>query len=1591
MQSADYKPYEVQNIERRVLMYTSLAKVDWNAFEYIHSSNPREAFQKLTEQLFCFEFKQPYGIYRYYNQPHIETMPVHVGNDYIGFQSKYYDASTALSDREQELINAIDGAYSRYPGISKIIIYINKEAGMSTKKGQSAPAYIERIVNHGKNKGITVEWRGLNELETMLLNPVNSFLRDYFFATNGGIRKVFSHIKDHTNTIFKSLSSEINYHNQTIKISHSGTALKSLWDSDKNFMIIHGDGGCGKSGLVKDMFEHTTEYPVMAFKATDFDCSNISEFSRKFGDYIWDDLLQSFDDSPRKLCIIDSAEKALSMKYQDTLYDSIKALLSHGWKILFTIRSAYLDNFTKYVLRTDYFDEVYIPALSVEMLSELEQKFSFSLPVNPGLRELLCNLFYFNLYLSQDRISESQTTADFFESIWQQVICKVSVQTNSMHMRRGKMICKIAQTIANSGLFYYIPDDNADWDAVTALNESEILHLDNTMGGYFFAHDVYEELVLRQIISQEFSRKVSTSSFFSSIGDSLLVRKSFRIWLHNQFEFSYERIEQFLSEVLQSTEISPVWKDDILIALMSENNNIFTNHLDNILEKENYALLPRAMHLLNTACKVIDSDLCQKLLTPDEIKTNIIYRHVKPAGMGWSYLISYTYSNREKITWSPVTISLAIEMLYAWTRHNPEGSATRNAGLLALFFYSKVVGINRTYSLDESQISKVCDAILNSAIEINTELSDIFEEVISKGQTSHRDLYYSLCNHLLKDTFNTGKLCESNPNVVIRLAKCYWINGKQKTKNWGHSTDIGIHFGLREHTDHMYYPASAFQTPILVLLKAAPVQAIDFIVELFDYATNAYQNSHLDVDYKESHEIEITLSNDEKIHQTISDRLWKIHRGTTVAPNLIESILMALERWLYNALPTLTDETADDFCMKLISRTNSAAITSVIVSMVIAYPQKLFKTACCLLQTKEIFQYDLYRLTSETSTGLFPATVSSKIFTDERKRSNSLPFRKKRFEEILLEYQINQAGLTDEAYEAKMTDLYSAIDKSFSPEENLPTYAKFALYRMDLRKMSLIKAEDKDGKQQIALAPQLPESMVQIQKQHQKNGEKDEKYARLRLWTTAHMEQKSSDYMQYTEYESNPINALNDGLEFVKSPCFVQLDNSFMVYVAAVLLIYFQNQLDSKSFNTCRQIVLSRIQKVIEERGHYSIGDGTDAAIATLPALLEKTKKYSVKEDPVILLLMLLCDWGLQRDCAIKIFSEKMWQHEELALKIASLFVHLKPLYDKDVSKYNGISPFKFFKKHISFIKSTLEQPTQPLPDCSTLSSSALITLSLLMPIKSCDHTFSVIEQTGALLWPKIFKDRRQYYDDDKWPGKYEQSYAYIEWLSKALLQLDSTSQNHVLVLLIPHLNGYDGFKDLLSSLIFAEDGFKKITAFWNIWNKLFPAIEALCESEKESILKIGQTTLGHHYGRRSDELITTYLLAFHLWTDGVKGWHTLRQEDSIFFATAVMKIGYHPAVLYSITRILNSVGYIYENEGIKWLSTLILNNSHLRTCDLPINTLYFLEEFVQRFCNNNRNNIKRNAEIKNALTNVLSFLVDRGSTCGYMLREQYC
>lgn len=113
----------------------SNTSVDWKIFEYKFSANPNDAFERFAYTLFCYEFNQSYGIFRYFNQPYIETQPVQtVDGQIIGFQAKYYEANTSLSSRKTDLINAIKGAKIKYAGINKLVVYTNKEFSTSTKK-----------------------------------------------------------------------------------------------------------------------------------------------------------------------------------------------------------------------------------------------------------------------------------------------------------------------------------------------------------------------------------------------------------------------------------------------------------------------------------------------------------------------------------------------------------------------------------------------------------------------------------------------------------------------------------------------------------------------------------------------------------------------------------------------------------------------------------------------------------------------------------------------------------------------------------------------------------------------------------------------------------------------------------------------------------------------------------------------------------------------------------------------------------------------------------------------------------------------------------------------------------------------------------------------------------------------------------------------------------------------------------------------------------------------------------------------------------------------------------------------------------------
>lgn len=1573
----------------------SLTKISWTTFNYIFSSDPRTAFQQLAEQLFCFEFGQPYGIYRFYNQPYIETMPIKCGDDYIGFQAKYYDASTHLSDNTAELISSIDGAHVKYPGINKIIFYINKEPGISPKAGEIAPEYIKKVEGHGKSRGINIEWRSPNQMETMLLSSELSAIRDYFFSADGGIRKALAQINVHKNSILDSISSHIQYRDHAIHIERVQMDLDSFYQSEKSVLLIHGEGGSGKSSLIKTQLGSDLNYPVFVFRMTDLDCPGVSEFAHKFGNCTWDEILSAFDGAPLKLCVIDSAEKVFTMTHSEIFEDIFKMYQKHGWRIIFTIRTEYKDNFLNTILHTSNICEQIVQPLTAECLVSLKSDYGIPLPSNIKLRNLLCNLFYLKLFLSTAAMSESETTAEFVQNIWEQVICDYSNQQHSLHARRDQMICTLAHSNANTGTAYYTPDAITDWDAIAALEASGIIQRDDALGGYFITHDGYEEIILRHIITREYMRKENGTDFFAAIGDSLIMRKTFRLWLRELIGNSDDKTERFLLESLANEDIASVWKDDILIALMSEENIGNPHLIDSILNKNEFRLLFRALGLLTTACNVIDDSLLLQVLTQDEMRSFNSFRFTKPAGCGWRNIILYTYVNRDQIQWSPINVMLVVDVLYAWTRHNRKGQITRNAGLMALYLYETVYSKKYNHTLGEERISRICDSILNSAEEILPELTAIFEEVLAQERPQRRQRYDALCRRLLESSFNCGMMCNASPELVIRLARFFWLRNNKDIPSLYDDLDldIAVNFGIDSNLNLDYYPTSAFQTPIFVLLQVAPIKAINFIIDFLNIATDKYRTSPLNVKYSECEDIELVFPDGERNVQTMSCRLWLMYRGTHVAPNLLTSILMALERWLYYSIPETSEDMACKICMHLLRKSHSAAITAVVTSIVTAYPEKLFPIACILLHTKEIFTQERYRFTKEFEANFFRgANPRDELFDNERIKSNKLPFRQKSLEDIILEYQINQFGRSAEDYNARLEMLYHAIDETFSPEDSLTNPERFVLYRIDLRKMTVLSTEsDGEKSNKIMLVSDLPEDLKALNHESIERNEKENEYSQLYIWSHSRYNHDENQYKKYDQYEKDPMFALNRAITLTSEKD--SLGNEVLLYVAAVLLTDFHAQISAEAYDTCKDIIIGYLKSVIDKPAYGAGETAASAAISALPAIMsDRGHSYSL-DNPAVMLLAFICDWGNRRDIAVQTLRNYIWQFDSvLAHNLLEAFIKFKPDYDKKITAHGDMRPSNFFESNSVALELILEQQVPNSQLCfDDLSETALQTLNLLLPFSLSEITKFIPIETGKIFWVRLFSAHHHSYRNTGFRD-YEQERAYLKWLGECLLSTSDEYRNNILRELLPRLAPSDNLDSLLTQIIFCQNEHADPYPFWAIWSDLYAIVAAFCESEKAATLNVQTDSMDRYYGGELDKVLTTYLLAFPWWTKGIHSWHTLRGEDSLWFKKASADFGYHPGTLYSIARVLNTVGYdTFLDYGIEWLAEIVRNNPHLRICSLEINTEYYMEEYTQRYILCKRSEIRRNSHLRKNLFDVLGFLVDRGSTCGYMLRESIC
>ncbi len=74
-----------------------MQEINWGNFKAKFNKKEQISFEWLCYLLFCNEFNKDIGISRYKNHAGIETDPIEVNGEYIGWQAKFYNTSAASS------------------------------------------------------------------------------------------------------------------------------------------------------------------------------------------------------------------------------------------------------------------------------------------------------------------------------------------------------------------------------------------------------------------------------------------------------------------------------------------------------------------------------------------------------------------------------------------------------------------------------------------------------------------------------------------------------------------------------------------------------------------------------------------------------------------------------------------------------------------------------------------------------------------------------------------------------------------------------------------------------------------------------------------------------------------------------------------------------------------------------------------------------------------------------------------------------------------------------------------------------------------------------------------------------------------------------------------------------------------------------------------------------------------------------------------------------------------------------------------------------------------------------------------------------
>lgn len=1371
-------------------------------------------------------------------------------------------------------------------------------------------------------------------------------------------------------------------------------------------IILKGDAGAGKSAFAKSQLKVLQDegYKILAFKADWFAKESVEEILPAINGDL-QDLLISMGSTQQVVILIDSLEKLLEAGTDFALKEFLQICKSLPYvKLIITCRS-YAYQQLIFDLHYDFptFSFVDIPLLTDNELQSVSNQFSSlaNLLGNTRFRDILRRPFYLNLVIRHKDVFPQDpaiTELKFRELIWSRIIENGS-------RKRASTFEKIAIERATK-MSLFVRLDGLDGDSLQALVYDGLLEVDEiTNDSYRPSHDIYEDIALIRYVARAFQDKQNTDDFFVRIdGKTPAKRRGFRLWL-NEALIEPQKITGFIHDVFESRSISKYWLDELIIAILrSDYCEILLEHNERLLLVNDQSLLLRFIHLLRTTCQEPDEKLIQALQNRDD-QNLYQWMYLKPVGTSWAAIIKFIdkhFGDLSKL--EPLILHLLTE---DWSKKVQFGlelpSESGQAGTILLHFVEEVI---ESYRTDKKV--PYSTKLINKSVEVLFQLTKCFEVEVrnlieeaniftkkAKERYRHRehrftfhqdsiddDEYDEAENYHLRDFYQTiikfvlsgmgnQTICSVMPDLLCKVAKEQWLADESYPIVDRYSImDRSLEFGLANLSDLDYFPSGIYKTPLRFLLYSHPVHALKLIVDVFNHCTKAYADSQRG---NKSDIVEVAIIHNDGTHtlQVGNSALWGAFRGTAQATDLLESLLMSLESWLFELCELRTDW-ADGWISTsytyLLKNSTSVAITAVLASVAQAYPHRIKTLSFPILRVREFFEWDINRWTGEQ----VPLAIYDKdipFAQAERRRSNQLPHRKNHLEFLATKLQI-------EGYFTEICEIIDEHTKRCAPDD---LQWKLVLNRMDARKFVVEETTEPLPEDQILLRPVIDDEFQDFVEENAKEFGMQNKAMGIINWAIALLGEKPGIDSSYDKW--------NEAFSTYKELKGIEVGSVKLFRdpapLAATGIKCFKEDMTTEQLLWCTETLVEVILDRVSSNMHrvpYS-GFFINYAIETIPHTLGldigDELKSTVKQVVFLSLLYLVNN---KAEYPFKIFRNSVWkidsEYANACLAGMIQFARLikqRKWYTQGTSKAN--------EEHAMFLKQvqTLAErvsANQIIIDMTNLSFDTCSDFYLSFAIQVIPFDTNKPEHHELLseilqLHIEWNNDKRQrrHRDDLSFDAQIEVQRYVAKFI---LLQSENIGRRFFIEVLDSVFSGsdsiaYDCVKyvaQVLENIIIEQDSLQS-ESFWSIWGILEDRIR-----------------------QSSQKRYVSYLLLSHQWWNSKADRWIPLQNKSLVMRRLVTEFGEYD--LKAVLKLLSGIGTEeLMPDGLNWLRIVLERFEDPKQELIDSDIFFYAEKLIQRTYYRYIRDIKRDHQLQQSLLVLLDLMMDAGSSLAFVVRER--